>query len=138
MSGPDVWLQALTDSVAQSIALIDDFAPFGCHFFFAEGVWEITLFAESSEVVGGPKDGAIRKSRFGVHITEVLALFEKVKSCTWQAQSMGEDDDLGPHLAIEGIYEGREVWLRVLAEPPAHFPNCRVSEAGKLVNEEGW
>jgi hypothetical protein len=138
MSEPAAWLKTLADAVAQSVALIDVTAPFGCHFCFADGVWEVTLFAEAVEVVGGPKDGAIKLSRFGVHITEILALFQDVTSCTWQAQSMGEDDDLGPHLSVEGLYKGRQVWLRVLAEPPVHFPARQVPEAPRLVGDEGW
>lgn len=138
MTEPDTWLQTLADCVAQSIAMIDAVSPFGCHFCFVDGVWEVTLFAEAVEVVGGPRDGAIKKSRFGVHITEILELFQNVSSCTWQAQSMGEGDDLGPHLSVEGDYQGRLVWLRVLAEPPADFPVRRVSQPRRLVGDDGW
>jgi hypothetical protein len=138
MSEPAAWLQTLADSVARAIAFANPGASFGCHFCRAEGIWEVTLFAEAVEVVGGAKDGSIKKASFGVHITEVLDLFQNVSSCTWQAQSMGDDDDLGPHLAVEGIYKGRNVWLRILAEPPQHFPVRRVSQTPRLVGDEGW
>lgn len=138
MSEPAAWLQVFADSVARAIAFANSSASFGCHFCHAEGVWEITLFAEATEVVGGPKDGSIKTTCFGVQITEVLDLFQNITSCSWQAQSMGEGDDLGPHLAVEGIYKGRNVWLRVLAEPPEHFPVRRVSQTPRLVSDDGW
>lgn len=138
MSEPAAWLQTFADSVARSIAFAESSTTFGCHFCLADGVWEVTLFAEAVEVVGGPKDGSIKKSSFGVHITEILDLFQNITSCAWQAQPMGDDDDLGPHLSVEGNYKGRNVWLRVLAEPPQSFPVRRVSQTPRLVGDDGW
>jgi hypothetical protein len=138
MSEPAAWLQTLADSVARAIVFANSGTTFGCHFCRAEGVWEVTLFAEAIEVVGGAKDGAIKKSCFGVQITEILDLFQNVTSCAWQAQVMADDDDLGPHISVEGIYKGRAVWLRVLAEAPEHFPVRRVSQTARLVGDDGW
>jgi hypothetical protein len=138
MSEPAAWLQTFADSVARAIALAGSGTSFGCHFCRAEGIWEVTLFAEAVEVLGGPKDGSIRKAAFGVHISEILDLFQNVSSCSWQSQSMGEEDDLGSHFSVEGIYKGRSVWLRILAEPPEHFPVRRVAQAPRLVGDDGW
>ena len=47
---------------------------------------------------------------------ELRQLFERVDACSWQ--SLGLHDSEGPHVSIEGIYQGHEVLLQVLAYAP--------------------
>jgi len=35
-----------------------------------------------------------------------------------QPQAIGEHDPDGPHIWVEGIYRGREIYLRILARAP--------------------
>jgi hypothetical protein len=44
--------------------------------------------------------------------------FERVTDLHWHAQGFGPDDDDGPHISIEGTYQGHYVWLRVLEAAP--------------------
>ena len=138
MSEPAVWLRALADVVAKAIEPLGPTAPLGCHYVQVEGVWEVSLFSESTEVLGGPEDGTIKQSRFAVRVTDILDVFQSISSCTWQAHSAGPDDDLGAHLAIEGTYKGRMVWLRILGQAPRQFPPRQVSPVAKLVNDDVW
>ena len=138
MSEPAAWLRVLADVVAKAIEPLGPSAPMGCHYVKVDGVWEVTLFAESVEVLGGCEDGTIKQSRFAVRIAEVLDVFQSISECNWQAHNAGEDDDLGPHLSVEGVYKGRQVWLRIPAQSPEQFPPRKVSPVAKLVNDDVW
>ena len=138
MAEPAAWLRVLADVVAKAIEPLGPSAPLGCHYVQVDGIWEVTLFTESTEVLGGPEDGTVKQSRFAVRISEILDVFQSISNCTWQAHSIGENDDLGPHLAVEGTYKGRQVWLRILAQAPLQFPPRRVSPIAKLVNDDVW
>lgn len=138
MSQPAAWLSGLADAIAMTVAPLttEPLPALDCHFTKYEGVWEITLFTESTEVVGGPEDGSIRHSPLGVRVAEILDLFQSVSSCNWQTQAFGPEDDLGPHLSIEGLYKGRMVWLRILAAAPQQFPRRRTIIRNRLINDD--
>lgn len=136
MAEPAGWLRVLADVVAQAIEPFGPGAPLGCHYVQVDGVWEITLFAESTEVLGGPEDGSVKQPQFAVRISAVLDVFQSVSGCTWQAHGLGENDDLGPHLAVEGTFKGRLIWLRILAQAPQRFPPRRVSPIARMVNDD--
>jgi hypothetical protein len=140
MSQPPAWLNGLANAVAKALEPLNSrpLAPLACHYTNFEKVWEISLFTEATEVVGGPEDGCIKQSPFGVRINEVLDLFQSVHSCNWLAHSSGANDDLGPHLSIDGSYKGRRVWLRILAQAPRRFPTRRVSVKNDLINDDVW
>jgi hypothetical protein len=55
---------------------------------------------------------------FSLDVQALQAIFERVTALDWHAQDVGPDDDDGPHLSLEGTYQGHAVWLRVLAEAP--------------------
>ena len=121
---PD-WLKRLADEVAGRVVPVDDPAPFGCHTNFAEGVWEITVFSDRTEVIGGAEDGKSRPTRFFLDMTTLGECFERVDRLAWQPVAIGQNDDIGPHIAVEGVVEGHTVWLRVLADMPRHFGSGR-------------
>lgn len=134
MSQPPEWMQPLADYVAAQFMAADVLAPIGCHFCEADGLWEITLFSSQTEIVGGSQDGGIRPSRFHLDLKNLVDVFDSVDSMYWQAQGLGYEDQLGPHVGIEGMFEGRRVWLRVLAIPPRQFPPGRQA----VVQDRSW
>jgi hypothetical protein len=103
--------------------------PLGCHTYFDEelGQWEVTLFASRTEIIGGPEDGTLCDATFAVDLRDLLPLLDDVESFYWQANPLGDEDELGPHVAIEGAYRGQPVWLRIVAIAPDRF------EAGRHV-----
>ncbi|HET6426519.1 MAG TPA: hypothetical protein VFG20_22700 [Planctomycetaceae bacterium] len=137
MTNPPEWLGEFADRVAALVLAVDVLAPVGCHFCFESGVWEVTLFAAKTEIVGGPRDGLQRPSRFCLDLAGLTALFTAISSFHWQAHSLGRRDDLGAHIAVEGEVAGHRVWLRVPARVPetldigavAHLPDRRWKEA---------
>ena len=120
------------------MAPIDLPAPIGCHFCEVDGVWEISIFAANTEVVGGRRDGRCFHSKFTMELLPILWLFDDGQNVTWQNAPVNRSDELGAHLSLDADYRGHAVRLHVLAQAPRRF------EAGRqlLVHEnaivESW
>ncbi len=106
----------------------DVLAPIGCHYHFENDVWEVTIFASRTEVLGGERDGLRFPSRFVLDIKGLLDLFSSVEAIEWQALSQGPDDEIGANLAVLGTLDGGQVCLRIPSEAPDRF------EVGRLAN----
>ena len=116
----------------------DVMAPVGCHYCCVEQTWEISLFASSTQIVGGERDGEVRRSRFCLDIDAIGKLFTEVRSVSWQAHALASDDELGPHVELDGIYVEKDVKLRILAFPPKRFASGRRAIVYKQAWEEAW
>ena len=128
MASPPSWLARMTNRVAELICGIDVLAPIGCHYHctrFPHNQWEVTLFVGKTEIVGGSQDGSQFSSPFTVDLEQLIAVFSEVTSFHWQALTVGAKDELGPHISVEGYFEGHSVWLRLLAEAPKQFDTSR-------------
>jgi len=127
---PHDWLERLANAVSRAFCAYEPLAPLGCHVHrdSDHGQWEVTLFVSSTEFFGGPRDGQVSVSRFMLDLRALINTFDDVETFYWQAHAMPEDDQLGPHLGIEGQFEGHDVWLRVTATPPSQF------EPGRVIN----
>lgn len=140
MSSPPEWLATLADTAAAEMAAAEAISPIGCHYYFndATGQWEVTLFASRTEVVGGENDGSVWHTPFSVDLLGLMTIFDEVTNCYWQALPLGEGDDLGPHVAIEGRYADCSVWLRILATSPARFESGRYADMLALRLHDAW
>lgn len=125
---PPSWLAELAKSVTTLMHAQDVLAPIGCHYHRGDDMWEVTIFASRTEVVGGERDGLRFPSRFVLDVKGLLALFETVEAIEWQALSQGPEDEIGANLAVLGSCEGGRVCLRIPAEAPHRF------EVGRLAN----
>jgi len=67
-------------------------------------------------------------TKFVLDVGAVIGLFSDVDQLRWQNLPQAIDDELGAHLAVEGIYRGERLVLRIAAEAPDRF------EAGRLAN----
>lgn len=134
---PD-WLMALADVAAGHIAPIESLAPLGCHFCFVDGVWEVSLFASDTEIVGGGRDGERMTSPFLVDVMPLLTQFDEVLDCVWQPDRFDGDDELGCHLAIIGSLADHVVCLRVLSRAPERFPPGRRTNVYDGACEDLW
>ena len=119
---PPEWLADLANQLAGLIDPVDQTAAVSCHFAASgsEG-WEISLFLSAREQIGGPLDGQRIFSRFLLELGPAVGLFDRVEQFYWQPLSIGPSDEIGPHVAIEGQYDGRRVWVRILAQPDERF-----------------
>lgn len=138
MVPPPAWLAALANEISLRILPVDPLAPIGCHYVLVDDCWEVTLFVSASEVVGGEYDGERFASAFQFDLVGVDTHFDEVTAQGWQPIEFGEGDDVGPHIAIEGIRDGHQVWVRVAAFPPADFEAGRVFNMLKSTVHELW
>ncbi|HUQ68862.1 MAG TPA: hypothetical protein VM165_05025 [Planctomycetaceae bacterium] len=138
MSNTPDWMRDFADAVASHLQPVDVMSPLGCHLHRSVEAWEVTVFASSTEVVGGSRDGESRASRFHVDVLGVCQLFDELDGLSWQTHRLGQGDDLGPHIAIEGRVQGEPVWLRIPATAPKPFSPGRLAHANTQQWEEVW
>ena len=139
MASPPAWLVELANKAAAEIQPVDGPSPISCHFFYSDDPiiqWEVSLFASGTEIVGGKLDGALRPTKFTVNLQNLFDILCEVSSFHWQALSMGDDDELGPHISVEGTYQGHSVWLRLLSHPPRRFQTRDSAEANEILLED--
>lgn len=139
---PPSWLSRFGDLATRAFHSTDRLAPVGCHFHLHEEAdppqWEVTLFVSSTEIYGGAFDGQRAVSRFMLDLSELKETFDVIENFYWQAQTMAEDDQLGPHIGVEGTFEGHSVWLRVTAEPPSDFQPGRAIDLYENKLHDRW
>ncbi len=138
MPSPPEWLQQLADAAALQMIPADMMAPVGCHFCLVDEIWEISLFAANTQIVGGKQDGVLRPSRFQVDLQAVTKLFSAVHHLAWQPLPLAADDELGAHVAIDGLYAGHSVSLRILSRAPKQFTAGRRAIVYENAWEETW
>jgi len=113
------WLTSLVDIVGGCMESHSPQGPLAFHWGEEEGFWEVTVYSTPGEVVGGADDGAIVVPGFSLDVQELMSAFEELIDVHWCSQPFGPHDDAGQHISIEGVYQGHEVYLRVLAEAPS-------------------
>ncbi len=140
MVSPPSWITALSNQLVSEMMPVDLLSPVGCHFFHEPltDQWEITLFASATEIVGGEFDGNTQSSKFTVDIIAVSNVLDEVTGVHWQNLSISPEDDLGPHLSIEGRYRDFIVWIRILATAPAQFEHGRRLSVYEMKIEDLW
>ena len=127
MAQPPAWLELLVDAVAQCMEAHSVLGPLGYRWGEEDGFWEVMVFPSAAEMVGGAEDGAMVAPCFSLDLRELSAAFEEVIDVYWRSHALGPHDQAGAHVAIEGRYKGRHVFLQVLREaPPDERPGFRV------------
>ncbi len=139
MTTPD-WVHDLADHASAAITGYDMIAPMGCHWHHNATVdqWEVTIFVAATEVLGGPLDGQKSWSPFSLDLQSLQQAFATIESFHWQSLQLGPDDDLGPHVSIEGTFGGHRVWLRVAAKASNRFGVGRVIDSQSASIEDLW
>ena len=141
---PPLWLERFANLATETFHSADKLAPVGCHFHRYERErdlspqWEVTLFASSTEIYGGALDGSCAVSRFMLDLRMLMEIFDVVESFYWQAQTMADDDELGPHVGVEGVFEGHAVWLRITSRSPSQFESGRVVDLCANEVQDRW
>ncbi len=129
---PPTWLADLVDSVSACIEAHSPMGPLEYWYSTEEEITELIIFPTPVELVGGAVDGAVVVAGFSLDLHTLQTAFERLDAVYWQAHSLGFHDVEGPHLSLEGIYQGQEVWLRVLSEPPEEAePGLRLDTSGQ-------
>ena len=141
---PPSWLGRFADLATRAFHSADQLPPVGCHFHqheYEDGTipqWEVTLFATSTEVFGGAFDGLSATVPFMLDLRSLMEIFDGIESLYWQSQTMADDDAVGPHVGVEGFFEGHSVWLRVAAEVPSQIESDCASEFCATEEQDRW
>lgn len=138
MPAPPEWLKEMANSVAAELEPIDSMAPLGCHYHNDGDHWEVTLFVARTEIVGGSKDGIQTASRFTMDLHRLHGLFDVVSEFYWQAQPLSDKDELGPHISLEGTFQGHTVCVRVVANAPRRYGPGRIANVYDASWVELW
>jgi hypothetical protein len=115
---PSAWMEALVNIVVDCMEAHSPMGSVGWQYHEEEALGELVVYPTPVELVGGATDGAVVVPGFSLDLHALLATFEHVTALQWCPHGFGPDDPEGPCLSLEGIYQGHQVWLRMLAEPP--------------------
>jgi hypothetical protein len=81
--------------------------------------WEVHFYPSLSEMVGGPRDGAIVYPGMTVDLIGVQDAFDDLETLSWGSRSRRHEPRYdGSVLDAIGWYCGHPMWLRVFDVPP--------------------
>lgn len=113
---PMVWLHRLLETVAACTIADSPMGPLGYRYGEDEDFWEVNVYPTPVELVGGAVDGEVVAPGFTLDVEQLQAAFDRIVALMWH--SLGFPHDEGPRLVVEGVYQGRRVFLQVLAYAP--------------------
>lgn len=122
MADSPAWLESLADMVSTSVEAYSAMGPFGFRYHQDGADWELIIYPTPVELMGGAEDGTLVCSGFSLDVQLLLSRFDQVTAVQWCTHDFGLSAPEGPQLSIEGTYQGHNIWLRVLAEPPSNEP----------------
>jgi hypothetical protein len=110
------WLDELLEVVAGCVEAESPMGPLGMRYHEEYGFWEIHIYPTPVELVGGAQDGRVVLPGFSLDLIELQAAFDEVEAFGWNALGLNHPE--GPHVSIEGVFQGHEVYMQVLAGAP--------------------
>ena len=113
---PEVWLHGLVKAIADCMEADSPTGPLGYRYGEDDGFWEIELYPTPVELIGGAADGEVVAPGFSLDIEQIRMLFNRIDAVAWQ--SLGFPGGEGPHISIEGVYQGHDVFIQILAYAP--------------------
>lgn len=90
--------------------------PLGLRFSQEDELWSVTIHPTPVELIGGRHDGEAVMPGIILDLEQLAAAFESVVAFGWNA--LGLNGPEGPHIYVEGVFQGHEVYLQILAYPP--------------------
>jgi hypothetical protein len=112
----DAWLNDLLEAVSACIEADAPMGPLGLRYDVDADFWDISVYPTPVELVGGAHDGEVVVPGFRLDLERFRSLFETIQDFGWNALGLGDPE--GPYVYIEGMYDGREVFVQMLASPP--------------------
>lgn len=121
----DDWLDKLYEALLGCVEADSPMGPMGLRSWEEEGFWEVWVYPTPVELVGGRHDGEVVVPGFSLDLQQLRDVFASVAAFGWNA--LGLNWPQGPHVYVEGVFQGREVYVQVLARAPAdEEPGLRV------------
>lgn len=113
---PFSWVKLLVEAVAEHITADSPMGPLGYRYGEEGGFWQVNVYPTPVELVGGAVDGEVVAPGFSLDLEGLRSAFEEITDLGWH--SLGFAHTEGPHIWIEGVFHGREVFLQALAYAP--------------------
>ena len=135
MSEAPQWLTSLVDAVGNCMEVHCPAGPLAFRWGNEDVFGEVMVYYAPGEAVGGAEDGTVLVPGFSLDLMELISIFEELTDSHWQSHSFGPDDQEGPHISIEGVYQGHHVYVRVLAEALQDEPGFKVDLSGPRGNK---
>ncbi len=121
------WLESLIETAANCSE--SHAPPFKMGYRYTEDgeFWEVLVYPVPVQLVGGAEDGAIVSPGFSMDLRQIASAFDKVVAQQWSVYHHLD----GPEVLIEGVYQGHEVILRMLAQAPEDEEPGMVLDVGE-------
>jgi hypothetical protein len=115
-SDSPTWLDDLMEHVAKNMEADSVQGPLGCRYVEEDGFWEVVIYPTPVELVGGAVDGEMVAPGFTLDLEGLRAGFDSIVDSRWNALGLVPGE--GPYLAIEGEFQGHDLFLQILAYAP--------------------
>jgi hypothetical protein len=115
-SDDEDWLDELYEAVVGCVEADSPMGPLGIRCWEEEGFWEVWIYPTPVELVGGRHDGEVVVPGIRLDLDALREAFDSVTAFGWN--TLGINWPQGPHVSVEGVFQGREVWLQILAYAP--------------------
>jgi hypothetical protein len=81
--------------------------------------WVVHFYPSLSEMIGGPKDGAVVYPGISIDLLALMEFFDEIEEFRWGSRSREHEPRYdGAVLDLTGWYWGHPVWLRTFDAPP--------------------
>lgn len=122
MVRPPSWIEEFVQQLSYCLLPQEVPAPLGCHYHHEDGCWEIALFPAMRKPSRSEEYGReYRFSPFTFDLQQALPMFEEIQHLDWVAMPASHENEVGPHLLIEGVVNNEAVLMRICAEVPLRF-----------------
>jgi hypothetical protein len=115
-SSSPVWLEDLVEHVAMNMEADSVQWQLGYRYGEEAGFWEVIVYPTPIELIGGAVDGEVVTPGFTVDLDGLRSGFDRIVDFCWSALGLTKSE--GPYLAIEGKFQGHDLFLRILAYAP--------------------
>lgn len=122
----------LTDFVQRAAAHFSPYAGVGrvgCECEATEQGWEARFYLGTTEIVGGPHDGATQALSFELHLSGLLSCFTTVHDLRWNVAA-GSGRTGGSFITVQGLVQQYPLCVKAYSRPPQHQRpvRCRQDE----------
>ncbi|MBC8869804.1 MAG: hypothetical protein H8E44_10320 [Planctomycetes bacterium] len=115
-SSSPVWLENLVDHIAMNMEADSVQGPLGYRYGEEDGFWEVIVYPTPVELLGGAVDGEVVAPGFTLDLEGLRSGFDRIADSRWNAFGLIPGE--GPYLAVEGKFQGHDLFLRILAYAP--------------------
>ena len=112
------WMDSLVSIISNCMEPHSEMGPLGFLFKHEEDSWDIIVYPFPIETADQGSHEMVTAPGFCLDLELLRSAFDRLDGIYWNAHSFGPHDAYGPHIIIEGVYQGYTVYLQILAFPP--------------------